>query len=254
MPRAPVWFGRPGAALRAAPGRQTPPPRRVPHGARLPHPQPASIGNMGGPGGAGRPGGHAGAAAQRGSAPLRTRCQASPGSGRVGVAHPPPRRAPSGNQLPRASACPSVIRRLPRGSRKVGTDTWGGGGGARSVLKRGPGPMPRAPVWFGRPGRLGRPGRQTPPPRRVPHGARLPHPQPASIGNMGVAWGRRKVGRPRRGGGVLRAQGPQNRRKGGGQRPPPLRCGRFAPPPPRQAPRRFRQPQKAAKSQAFHLT
>ena len=62
--------------------------------------------------------------------------------------------------------------------------------------------MPWAPVWFGRPGRPGRPGRQTPPPRRVPHGARLPHPQPASIGNMGGCLGRRKAGRPRRGGGA----------------------------------------------------
>ena len=80
--------------------------------------------------------------------------------------------------------------------------------------------MPWAPVWFGRPGRLGRPGRQTPPPRRVPHGARLPHPQPASIGNMGVAWGRRKVGRT-----------PPGRRRFAGPRPakPPQGRGPKAP-------------------------
>ena len=164
-----------GPRLVWRPGRQTPPPRRVPHGARLPHPQPASIGNMEGvPGGAGRPGGHAGAVAQRGSAPLRTRCQASPGSGRVGVAHPPPRRAPSGNLLPRASACPSVIRRLPRGSRKVGADTWGGGGGARSALKertRGQGPRAGSFVWQagGSPtGRPRPPNAAAPPPPGFP--------------------------------------------------------------------------------------
>ena len=79
--------------------------------------------------------------------------------------------------------------------------------------------MPRAPVWFGRPGRLGRPGRQTPPPRRVPHGARLPHPQPASIGNMGGCLGAQEGRAARRGGGADPLPGIARQRPGG--RSPP---------------------------------
>ncbi len=92
-------------------------------------------GQRGGPEGAGRAErSAAGAAAQRGSAPLRARCRATPGSGRVGNAHPPPRRAASGDPLPCGSVYPSVIRGLPWRNRKDGADTWGaaafGGPGA----------------------------------------------------------------------------------------------------------------------------
>ena len=62
-------------------------------------------------------------------APLRARCRAKPGSGRVGFAHPPPRRR---------RIWPPVV--------PAGRTPWGGGGRARSALKaRGRGLMPRAP-------------------------------------------------------------------------------------------------------------
>ena len=83
-------------------------------------------------------------------------------------------------------------------------------------------------------------------PRRPPHGPRLPCASAPPPAIRRLPEGVERLTRPRRGGGVLRAHGPQNHRRGGGQRPPPLRCGRFAPPPPRRAPRRFRQRQKGS--------
>ena len=62
-------------------------------------------------------------------APLRARCRAKPGSGRVGFAHPPPRRR---------RTWPPVV--------PAGRTPWGGGGRARSALKaRGRGLVPPAP-------------------------------------------------------------------------------------------------------------
>ena len=123
----------------------------------------------------------------------------------------------------------------------------GGGGRAQSALKeraRGQRPRARSFVWWpgGPAGPPGLPNAAAP--RRPPHGPRLPCASAPPPAIRRLPEGVERLTRPRRGGGVLRAHGPQNHRRGGGQRPPPLRCGRFAPPPPRRAPRRFRQRQK----------
>ena len=109
---------------------------------------------------------------------------------------------------------------------------------------KGPG---RALLFGGRGGPAGPPGLpNAAAPRRPPHGPRLPFASAPPPAIRRLPGGVERLARPRRGGGVLRAHGPQNHRRGGGQRPPPLRCGRFAPPPPRRAPRRFRQRQKGS--------
>ena len=58
-----------------------------------------------------------------------------------------PRRTPSAALRPRASASPSVIRRLPMGSRKDGTDAWGRRLGAARPERATPGPKAPGPLF-----------------------------------------------------------------------------------------------------------
>ena len=67
-------------------------------------------------------------------APLRARCRAKPGSGRVGFAHPPPRRATQRQPPPprrRTSPAPATVARGTQ-------EGWGGHGGRRRLAARGP--------------------------------------------------------------------------------------------------------------------
>ena len=67
-------------------------------------------------------------------APLRARCRAKPGSGRVGEAHPPPRRATQRQPPPprrRTSPAPATVARGTQ-------EGWGVHGGRRRLAARGP--------------------------------------------------------------------------------------------------------------------
>ena len=74
----------------------------------------------------------AGAAAQRGSAPLRARGRAKPGSGRVGAAHPPP------------PPLRRVFRQRQKGNEKPGPTLYGAWHLTDRKKGQGPAPTPRA--------------------------------------------------------------------------------------------------------------